>query len=502
MNTLAMLFSDTYKQCHPRMYVDGLEFLASYLVPRRSMLENTKEMVWYGLQYFNRRYLVEYFNNYFFKLSEEEVIKQYENSMNIQIGEGNYDTKNIVNLHRLGYLPLRIRALPEGSRVPMGVPCVEITNTHKDFAWVVQWIECILQVELWKPCFHATVGDLYRQEANYWYDKTVDDMKPEMACADFGMRGMSCMEEAVKCSSAWLLSFNKTSTIPAIEFIDKYYDANCADNGLGKGAVSVEHSVVGAWYAVHGDERSLIHKLLTSDYPDTSFSYVADTYDYWDIVNNVIPSLKEEILTHNGKLLIRPDSGDMVDIAVRTVQALWDCFGGTVNSKGYKVLDPHIGIIYGDGCSLKNVREVWEKYEELGFAANNIFFGVGAFCFTALIENGKMVVGTRDTFGMAMKATYGVVNGKEIHIYKDPKTDTSKLKKSHKGCCIVRGNVHLENGHLKVDYSCTDGHSWNESLYSYDNVLETVFKDGELVQQHTTQSFMAIRHRLHMGGIV
>lgn len=218
-DTMALLLSDTYKQCHDRMYPKGLTKLVSYWVPRKSMLEKQNKMVFFGLQAFIREYLMEYFQKNFFELSKEEMLDLYTASMDIQIGRKNYDLEKLEELHELGYLPLEIRALPEGTLVPMGVPCIEITNTHEKFAWLVQWIECILQVELWKPCCHATIGYLYRKIADHWYEKTTDGLPGDMACADFGMRGMSCMEEAVRCSAAWLLSFNKTSTIPAISLL-------------------------------------------------------------------------------------------------------------------------------------------------------------------------------------------------------------------------------------------------------------------------------------------
>jgi nicotinamide phosphoribosyltransferase len=449
------------------------------------MLENQNKMVFFGLQAFIKEYLIGCFKNNFFLMSEDEVIKLYTDSMDIQIGRDNYDNEKIIMLHRLGYLPLEIRALQEGTLIPMGVPCIEITNTHDDFAWLVQWIECILQVELWKPCCHATIGYMYREIADFWYKKTTDNLPSSMACADFGMRGMSCMDEAVRCSASWLLSFDKTSTIPAITYIDKYYNADCKNNGLGIGAVSTEHSVMGVNYSVDGDEITFVKKLLNELYPNTSFSMVSDTYDYWNLVNNILPLCKEDILKHNGKLLIRPDSGDIVEISVKTVEKLWEIFGGTVNSKGYKVLNPHIGIIYGDGCTLSNVATIWSELEQRGFAANNIVYGVGAFCFTAIVENGKLTVVTRDTFGIAMKATYGIVNGKKLMIYKDPKTDTSKLKKSHKGCC----RVYEENGELK----CQD-----ELLeMSNDTLMTTVFRDGELVREDT---FMDIREKMYGGN--
>ena len=186
-NTMALLLSDTYKQCHDRMYPNGLTKLVSYWVPRKSMLENQNEMVFFGLQAFIKEYLMGYFQKNFFDLSEDEMLTLYTDSMDVQIGRDNYDLDKIVELHRLGYLPLEIRALPEGTLVPMGVPCIEITNTDNKFAWLVQWIECILQVELWKPCCHATIGHMYREIADYWYNKTTDGLPGNMACADFGM---------------------------------------------------------------------------------------------------------------------------------------------------------------------------------------------------------------------------------------------------------------------------------------------------------------------------
>lgn len=483
----ALLLSDTYKQTHDRMYPKGLTKLVSYWVPRKSMLKHTDKMVFFGLQAFIKEYLMDYFNKNFFGKPKEKVIEEYTKYMNVQIGSENYDLDKIERLYDLGYLPLEIRALPEGTKVNMGIPCIELTNTHPDFAWLSQWIECILQVELWKICGHATIGHMYREVANEYYKKTVDnDIDPAMAMADFGMRGMSCMEEAVRASAAWLLSFDKTSTIPATVYVDEMYHADCEKNRLGRGAVSTEHSVAGANYAVDGDEITFVKRLLTELYPNTSFSMVSDTYDYWNMVDNILPQCRIEIMNHNGKLLVRPDSGNIVEISVKTVQKLWNTFGGTINSKGYKVLDPHIGIIYGDGCTLERVKEIWRQLEELGFAANCITFGVGAFCFTAMFEDDHMIVLTRDTFGIAMKATYGVIDEKEYFIYKDPKTDTDHLKKSHKGCC----RVYKDGNKLR----CEDGFY---GMVDDDNTfLRTVYKNGELI---IDEDFETIRHRVNGG---
>lgn len=493
MNTLAILLSDTYKQTHDRMYPKNLKKLVSYWVPRKSMFvnEENQKMVWFGLQGFIQEWLIEYFEHNFFNLSLEKVVNEYKYAMNIQIGEGNYDIDKVENLWRLGYLPIEIKALPEGSLVDMGIPCIEITNTHDNFAWLVQWIECILQAELWKMCNHATIGHMYYTLAKKWYNKTVDNtIDPRNAFADFGMRGMSCMNEAIRCSAAWLLSSNKTSTIPAISYLDKYYFAKCADNKIGIGAVSTEHSVMGANFALDGNERDFVKRLLTELYPNSSFSMVSDTYDYWNMVENIIPSLKEEILNHNGKLLIRPDSGDQFETTVETIQKLWNIFGGTTNTKGYKVLDSHIGVILGDGCTLEVLDRIWTELESRGFAANNAIFGVGAFCFSAIFENGRMIVNTRDTYGCAMKATYGVFGDKELKIYKDPKTDTSHLKKSHRGLVFVEkvgDKFTYKDDMLQSEY--------DEYAKTHTSAMRTVFKNGILLMPNC-ETFEEIRERL------
>ena len=482
---MVMLYSDSYKQCHPKMYPDNQECLVSYLTPRKAMNENFPKMVVYGVQPFIFD-MMDAFDS-FFAMPLEWAMYDYDKYIGVHLGLDNVARDRIIELHELGYLPLEIRALPEGTVVNMGVPIVEMRNTHPRFAWLVQWVECLLQTEVWPMCAYATVGWEYHKVAKKYYNMTAPGADPFMAMADFGFRGMSCMEDATRCSASWLLSFNKTSTIPALPYLDDYYNADCAKNKIGIGAVSTEHSVMAANFAMDGDEISFVKRMLTEIYPNTSFSMVSDTYDYWNMVDNIIPACKEEILAHNGKLLIRPDSGDMVEISIKTIQKLWDEFGGTVNEAGYKVLDPHIGLIYGDGCTLNRVAEIYELLAQMGFAATNVVFGVGAFCFHALFSpDNKFTVLTRDTWGMAMKATYGVFGGVEVPIFKDPKADNG-LKKSQKGCCLVRK---LADG----SFDCIDGYrEWVEDIKTQ---LIPVYKDGESINE---QEFLNIRARLYGG---
>lgn len=487
MNNISfMLMADTYKNTNPDAMPEGLTKLTSYITPRKSMFKNIDKVVFFGLHGFIQEFLIDLVNETFFKRDKEEVLAEYKSYLDTQIGEQSYDISRIAALHDLGYLPIKMKALPEGSVVNMGVPCIELTNTHPDFAWVVQWIECVAQSELFGTCNWATMAHEYRKLANKFYEKTTDDADPAMAMADFGFRGLG-VDNGIRASSSWLLSFNKTSTIPAMQYIDKMYNAECAKNHIGIGAVSLEHATVCSNLAVCETEENLLRRLLTTVYKDTSFSYVSDSFDYWSLVNDTLPKLKKEIMEHNGKFLVRPDSGDIVEISVKTVQKLYKTFGGTTNSKGYKELNPKVGIIYGDGCQYSKIKEIWTILEKLGFAADTILFGVGAFSFTAMCtpEDG-MVCLTRDTFGFAMKSTDCVINGKEYTIQKNPKTDQNHLKKSHKGLCCV-----TKNGD---NFVCHDGYT-SETLPA-DNLLRTVYRDGQFVR---TTNFAEIRERLNVN---
>lgn len=484
--------ADTYKNIHVDVYNPNMTRLVSYLVPRASMLETQKKVVVFGIQSFIKEFKEN--ADAWFAKPLSEVLRNYERTMNLQLGPGNYNTDHIEKLHKLGYLPLKISAIKEGSLVNVGVPIVRVENTHPDFAWLAQWTECWLQGEIWKPCNDATAGYLYWQLAKEYYDKTTDGADPRMAASDFGMRGMSCMNEAMKTSAAWMVSFNKSSTVPAIGWLDYYYNADCSYNRLGIGAVSIEHSVVSSNVASGFSEKELIVKLL-KQYKDTSFSYVADTYDYWDVVKNIMPSIKDEVLAHNGKILIRPDSGDQFENVIQTVQSLWESFGGTENSKGYKVLNPHVGVILGDGCTLNMVKKIWKKLTDMKFAANNVVFGVGAFCFHAFFEKPegadgyKMIVSTRDTWFFAQKTTYmQTSDGKEFFVIKNPKTDTASIKKSHAGLVYVerKGNDYTAIDHLtQADY---------DALCSkHPDEIQTVFENGVFKNKVT---LMDVRARL------
>lgn len=495
MNINPLLVKDFYKATHADCYPAGITRLVSYYTPRMSRLEGQNKLVMFGLQGFIKEFLIDSFRQNFFARDKQEVLDEYSRILNATLGKSSYSLDKIGELHDLGYLPLEIRALPEGCRVNVKVPMFEISNTHPKFSWLVNTIESAISATLWHAMVSANVGVMYRNIVNHYYDKTVDDCFPRAkALGDFSMRGQESVESAVMSSAAFCLSFLNTATIPAIPWLERNYNCDCTKEPVAYGAISTEHSVMCSNYAVDGDEITLIRRLLTEIYPHHSFSMVSDSYDYWNLVDNILPQLKEEILNHDGCFLVRGDSGDPVEIVTQTVFHLWETFGGTVNSKGYKVLDPHIKAIYGDSITPQRCEQIFEILMQQGFACNNVSLGVGSFsmqCLEHYDQDGTLHFDpfTRDTFGIAIKATYAEdASGKPIMIFKNPKTDNGHFKKSQRGCC----SVHFDG----KDFSCIDGLSFKEHDADPLNLMIPVFRNGEMVKEY---SLAQIRNLLWLG---
>lgn len=484
-----MLLIDFYKAVHAEMLPKDITKSVSYFTPRMSRVKRWDNVVMFGLQGFIKTYLIDYFNEEFFNKSFDEVIGEYKRIMDATLGEKAYKIDKIEKLHKLGYLPIEIMSLPEGAMVPMHVPMFGITNTHPDFAWLPQSLESFISAESWHPMIAATVGYTYRQIVNEYYEKTCDDnVARARALGAFDFRGEECTESAIKAGAGWCLSFLNTATVPTIPYLEANYNCDCTKEPVAFGSPSTEHSVMCSNYAIDGDEVTLLKRLLTEIYPDTSFSAVLDSYDYWNIIDNVLPQIKEEILAHNGCMLMRGDSGECVEVVTKTVFKLWDEFGGTINSKGYKVLDPHVKAIYGDSITVQRCEEIYKILEENGFACSNVALGVGSFSMQCIEEDGILKPFTRDTFSSCIKATYCEIAGKPFPIFKNPKD--GGFKKSQKGCCIVTKN---DEG----IYTYKDEYTWHQACDDKNNELVTVFKDGKMIKE---QSLAQIREVLHKGG--
>ena len=503
-NIISVLNSDFYKQCHPEQYDKRITKLVSYDTPRMTRIRGIDAVPVIGQQIYIQERLIEDWNTNFFCRPLNDIIEEYHWIIGETMGENRVHLDKIVALHNLSYLPIEIRMLEEGTMCPIRVPMMEISNTHDNFAWVVNCIETDFSAETWYYAISATVGMMYRKIVNKYYELTSDNPHlAKSAISEFGYRGLHGRSGAIKASTGFLASFNKTATIPAIVEIHAAYGDELKT--IGGGMASTEHSVMCSSYAIDGDEITLIRRLLTEVYPDGNFSMVCDSYDYWNVVKNIIPQLKEEILHRDGTLYVRGDSGNPVEILTETVYALWDIFGGTTNSKGYKVLDSHIRAIYGEAITPLRAEKIYENLMHRGFSAENVALGAGSFSMLCLEEavtytcmacdakedTTRFNIFNRDTFGRAIKTTYGEYDegGKwPIEIFKDPKTDTGNFKKSQKGACAV-----VEDPHTGI-ISYQDGMTLNQAHSAVlGNMLRTVFKDGQLINPTT---FTQIRNKL------
>jgi len=565
-NTL--LINDFYKATHLMQFNKKIDYLTSYLTPRSSRLTTTNKMIWFGISGFIDKYIRKDFIENFFAKDWSTIEEEYKEALCKGLGYSEdrvlETLKKVRELYDLNFLPIEIRALPEGTLVPMGVPCLEIRTTIAGFAWVGQAIESLLSCSIWHPCVSATVAYEYAMIAKKAYERTVDDnISWKTAMCDFSLRGQESNESAVASSAAWLTSFYNSSTVHARDYIkDVYWDAQSYnDDGttlyddlkIG-GLTSTEHSVMTSDYAITGDERETYKRLLTEVYPDVSFAAVCDSYDFWNVLTNILPSLRNEIEAHKGFLGVRHDSAEPVEalcglpifeahkvitnefephdhveneisntmidslyefindsrpeefckdcesyvrVIYKTnlgtydkvyrvipnwinergaytsdkyyfiedysveyvrettwqdkgmVETMYELFDGTINTKGFKVINPKLKAVYGDSITIPRAREIYRRLEEKGFAANNVSLGVGSFSMEAIEEEGELKPFTRDTFSIAIKATYGILNdGTEIEIYKDPKGFSQK--KSLRGLCVVyyneKGNLVVEQG--------------------------------------------------------
>lgn len=569
-----MLETDFYKTIHHLAYVPGLDYLVSYWTPRLSRHAGINKVVMFGLQGLIKEHLIDAFNQNFFGRPWDEIEQEYKRVISATMSIQASDTTEMKKLYDLGYLPIQIKAVDEGTRVNIKTPMFEITNTVKGFGWLVNYLETYISVNIWHPMTAATLAYRYRELVNHYFELTVENGVPATACGDFSMRGMTSKDTANKASAGHLLSFTGTATIAAIMWLEDFYNCDCTKEVVGKGVPSTEHSVMSS-YGRDGEFECYRH-LIEDVFKEGPLSIVSDTYDYWNVITNYLPRLKDSIMKRNGKIIIRGDSGDPVDIIcgelkasdyitvegltvdgikdffkkyadehydwrnesgesgydVRigntiysvtcyhsfveddesddgsgwydssvdeviinssreitpaekgTVELLWDIFGGTINSKGYKVLDSHIGAIYGDGITFERASAIYARLAEKGFAVNNCTLGIGSWSYIGQVS--------RDSLGFALKATNSVVDGKERIIYKDPVTDKVKganFKKSQKGMCYVYEN---ENG----DILYTDGHTMEDMKNPEfaDNLLKVVFKDGKLIRE---TNLAEIRARLH-----
>ncbi len=478
------LLTDGYKLGHKPQYPKGTSWVMSNWTPRGSRYPNVNKVIVLGMQYFIKHFLIDGFNKFFFGKPKEEVCGEYAMYMRRYLGPDGVHVEHMEALHDLGYLPLRIRALPEGTSCPLRVAMATVENTLPDFYWLTNYIETLMSCVLWKPSTSATIAREFKRILEKWVNTT----DPENAWFvdwqghDFSFRGMSGVEAALTSGLGHATSFTGSDTFPVLWFADKYY--NTTPDELVIGSVpATEHSVMCAG----GKETEIeTFRRLMEIYPKGILSVVSDTWDLWKVIEEVLPQLKDEILARDGKLVIRPDSGDPADILCGdpsapvgsparkgVIELLWDLFGGTMSVTGYKKLDSHVGTIYGDSITMERAENICYRLAQKGFASTNVVLGIGSFTFQ---------FNTRDTFMFAMKATAATINGVFHELSKDPITD-SGIKKSAAGrICVERAT----NGHLYMRDHCTEEQAEG-------GLLVTVFEDGLLFVE---ENLATIRERI------
>ena len=472
---------DFYKTDHRRQYPEGTTEVYANFTPRSGHLakvidHHNLHVVFFGLQYFIKDYLIDTWNQYFFQQDKAKVVAQYKRRMDTSLGVDAIAVEHIEALHDLGYLPIKIKALPEGSRVPIGVPVLTIVNTHPDFFWLTNYMETIMSCYLWKPITSATTAFEYKKLLTNYALKTGTPLDfVQFQAHDFSFRGLSSWQDASISGAAHLTSFVGTDTVSAIDLVENYYEIDAEEELIGTSVPATEHSVM--CMGMQDGELETFRRLIEDIYPQGIVSIVSDTWDFWQVITEYTVLLKEKILAREGKVVIRPDSGDPVKIVCGdpdapqgspeykgAIECLWDVFGGTITATGHKMLNPHIGLIYGDSITLERATNILQGLEAKGFASGNIVFGVGSYTYQYV---------TRDSFGFAVKATSGIVKGDRREIFKAPKTGNGN-KKSAQGLLRVEQQG---NSFVLFDRQTPEQEA--------QGALQTVFVDGKLLQNHS-----------------
>lgn len=491
---LPVLLKDGYKVGHPFQYPDDLERAYANFTARGTRIAGATFTIPFGGQYFVEEYLIRQFRDYFFEQSRQEVMRHYQRRINNYLGAGMIPNfKHIEALHEVGYLPLHLKAVPEATLLPLRVPQLTVRNTIKGFGWLTNMPETLLSNILWMPTTSATTAFGYRRTFEEFAEKTGGDRAMvKWQGHDFSFRGLPGVEAAMLSGAAHLLSFNGTDTIPAIDFLEEYYGANSDTELVGGSVYALEHSVV--QIGGEANEFETLRDAIRRVPSKAIISIICDTWNYWRVITEYLPRLKPEIMGREGKVVVRPDSGDPVRIICGdvdadprtpqgkgTVRVLWEIFGGQRNVFGYKELDPHIGIIYGDSITKARQEVILEMLERKGFVSTIPVLGIGSFTYQHV---------TRDTYGQAMKTTYCQTTSRGgFAVSKNPITDDG-TKKSACGLLSVIEAPDAPHG-LRLQENC----EWAQEA---EGILQTTFLDGRAYNLQTYRQ-LCDRIDVHLG---
>jgi nicotinamide phosphoribosyltransferase len=450
-----LLLTDSYKGTHWWQYPQGTEEVESYLESRGGF---APKVLNYGGQYIRSRYLCQ-------RISHRQV-KEANDFFTAHIGPGQFNLEGwnyIVEKHD-GFLPLEIKEVPEGTLVPTHNVLMTVRNTDKNTPWLTNYVETIL-MQVWYPITVATLSYEMRKLISKYLKLTGDESLIDFKLHDFGFRGVSSVESAAIGGSAHLLNFKGTDTIPGILLANTYYKAGMA----GFSIPAAEHSTITSWGKDHEVDA---YRNMIQRFKDGLVAVVSDSYDLYSAIEHIWGEmLHDDVIKRNGTLVVRPDSGYPPEVVVKSLELLGQKFGYTTNNKGYKVLDPHVRLIQGDGIDYDMTRNILHEMKQKGWSTDNVAFGMGG----ALLQKIN-----RDTQRFAFKACSVTVNGVERPVFKQPATDKGKASKAGK-LALVKG----EDGELQTILA--------SELNGRENLLRTVYLNG---RAERWSSWDSIRERI------
>jgi len=447
LNENLLLLTDSYKASHYKQYPKGTTTVYSYLESRGGKFDKT---LFFGLQYLLKKYLEG-------QVVTKQKIDEAETFFNQHMGPGMFNREGweIILQKHGGKLPVRIKAVPEGTVVDNKNVLMTIENTDSECFWLTNYLETLL-VQVWYPITVATQSYFCKEIINGYLEKTGDPAGLPFKLHDFGFRGVSSVESAAIGSAAHLVNFMGTDTLAGIGMLQNYYGAV---EMPGFSIPASEHSTITSW----GRENELAAmENMLDQYPTGLVACVSDSFDifkacseYWG------EALKEKVLARDGTLVIRPDSGEPVEVVLKCLDILGKKFGFDVNNKGYKILPPQVRMIQGDGIDIEMIGSILSAMEKKRWSADNIAFGSGG----ALLQ--KL---DRDTNKFAFKCSSVAVSGVEIDVYKQPITAPFKVSK--------KGRLALNAITGWHDY----GHKFETVSEGVGkDVLRTVFENGKLI---------------------
>lgn len=435
-----ILDTDSYKFSHWRQYPTNTTAMFSYLESRGGKYDKT---VFFGLQYYLKEYLSRPVNT-----GHVLEAKEFAQVHGVPF---NYDGwRHIVDKHG-GYMPVIIRAVPEGTVVPTGNILMSVESTDPKAFWAVSWLETML-VRLWYPITVATQSWHIKQHIKSALELTADNPAAELPFKlhDFGSRGVSSRESAMIGGAAHLVNFQGSDTVAGIWMAQNYYHAPMPAFSIP----AAEHSTITMWG--RDREAQAYANMLDAYRGAPIIACVSDSYDIHNAVSNIWGGeLRDKVRAFGGTVVIRPDSGDPAEIVVETLGRLEAAFGATTNKKGYKVINDNVRVLQGDGIDEQSIKRIMHGVILKGYSLTNVAFGMGG----ALLQQVN-----RDTQRFAFKCSWAEVDGKGVDVFKDPVTDNGKRSK--------KGRLELER---------RDGVFCTVARPAQNTVMREAYADGHVL---------------------